>query len=149
MTITDNALYRIIVDLWPILTVLSSIFLGAVLLYLRSRFVSHRRCGKLRDLTQDDLGRLQSTMDADRKRHHEEIQIMSNKVTTLSTDLNNLGARVRELPDTRTVHEIRIMLEAVRGAQSKFEAEVDGIRALMARVERQLENVDTYLRGLS
>jgi len=123
-----------LMKLWPLFMLLSTLILGGVLLFLGTRFVTHRRCTE----------------------HRENVLAEQAKVKDLEKRVNNIGGElgalqqhIKNLPEYGDVHNILLKLEELRGSQSKLEATVAGQRELMERVEHQLDRVDTYLRGKS
>lgn len=115
---------KLLMELWPLFTLLSALILGGGLLFLATKFVTHSRC----------------------QQHREGIAACQNAE---EQRLRTAESRMEALPTAQNISALELTIERLTSRVRGLEATVDGQRQLMERVERQLDRMDTYLRSVS
>jgi len=119
---------RALVELWPLLTAIGVCVFGGAILYLGTRFVTHKAFEECRAELADEQESLADRM-ADCERHMRDVE-----------------AYIKSVPTSKAVSGLEINMERLAGRMEAFEATLKGQEALMKRVERQLNRVDDFLR---
>lgn len=119
---------RALIELWPLVTVISACILGGAMLYLGTKFVRRADCDRCR-----------SEITTEQEGHAARLEEGMRQFASTA-------ALVKVLPNAKSLSDLEISLERLTGRLRELEATVGGQRDLMKRVERQLDRVDDYLR---
>ena len=134
-----------LMKLWPLFMLLAALIFGGILLYLGSKFVTHKRCTEHRGQAQETQSEVQLSLAGVKK----ELQALERDkgkligaveadVAALKHRLDSVEGAVKALPTERSIYELIVEIEKARGEMRGVTAQMHGTRDLMRSTEQQI-----------
>lgn len=132
-----------VMQLWPIFGPFVSLgaagFVGWVGWSVTKKFATKE------DLSAEGDKRV-SAIDAERKSRHEREGELRQVIGDVARRVDRIEVDMTHLPTAEAISALTIQMTRIEGQLAVFDQRVDGVDALMTRMDRQVQLMDEFLK---